>query len=61
MLGRLYPRPANRTFGDLISGAVVTRPAGLKALKRNPRLAVLYIFHGDGWMREAALRATGSR
>jgi hypothetical protein len=58
LFGRLYPRPATRTIGELLSGVrVVTRQAELKALERNPRLALLYIFHGDGWMREAALRA----
>jgi len=33
-----------------------TRNAELGALKRIPALSHLYIFHGDGWLREAALK-----
>ena len=28
----------------------------MSALARNPRLATLYVFHRDGWLREAALK-----
>jgi len=57
LLGRLYPRPESRTIRDVISGnRVITRQAEMSALERTPRLALFYVFHGDGWIREAALR-----
>jgi hypothetical protein len=58
LAGRLWPRPERRTLRDILSGAgIPTRQVELAALERTPRLAALYVFHGDGWIREAALSA----
>jgi hypothetical protein len=45
--------------GEIYHGAEL-RSGDLKRLSANPELAAVLIFHGDGWIREAALRTLNS-